>query len=149
MRILLAFDGSECSEAALRAVIKQFPRENTEVRVFHADEWPRDPRDLAFTEGLMAASEIVASHIRRRREDAEALAARAAERLQVAGFQTSTTVRAGDARHGIVDCAAEWHADLIVLGSHGQRGMDRFLLGRVSDSVVRHAPCSVEIVRAK
>ena len=132
----------------MRAVIAQFLRENTEVRVFHADEWPSDPADLAFTEGLMAASEIVASHIRKRREDAEALAARAAKSLQEAGFQTSTIVRPGDPRHGIIDCAAEWHADLIVLGSHGRRGIDRFLLGSVSDSVVRHARCSVEIVRA-
>jgi nucleotide-binding universal stress UspA family protein len=47
----------------------------------------------------------------------------------------------------IVDRAAEWHADLIVLGSHGRHGLDRFLIGSVSEYVARHAPCSVEIVR--
>lgn len=40
-----------------------------------------------------------------------------------------------------------WNADLIMLGSHGKRGLDRFLLGSVSEAVSRHAPCSVEIVR--
>jgi hypothetical protein len=36
---------------------------------------------------------------------------------------------------------------LIVVGSHGQRGIRRFLLGSVADFVARHATCSVEIVR--
>jgi nucleotide-binding universal stress UspA family protein len=49
----------------------------------------------------------------------------------------------------IIDHAAEWHADLIVAGSHGWEGLNRFLLGSVSESVVRHAPCSVEVVRTR
>lgn len=57
------------------------------------------------------------------------------------------TIQAG-AAHGIVDRAS--HAsqpyDLIVLGSHGRRGVRRFLLGSVAESVVRHAPCSVMVV---
>jgi nucleotide-binding universal stress UspA family protein len=47
----------------------------------------------------------------------------------------------------ILDTAAKWHADLIVIGSHGRKGLDRFLLGSVSEAVARHAPCSVQIVR--
>ncbi len=49
----------------------------------------------------------------------------------------------------ILDEAAEWGADLIVLGSHGHRGVERFLLGSVSESVALHAYCSVEVVRSK
>ena len=45
--------------------------------------------------------------------------------------------------------AKKWGADLIVLGSHGYRGLQRFLLGSVSHAVVAHAPCSVEIVRKR
>jgi universal stress protein A len=40
-------------------------------------------------------------------------------------------------------------ADLIILGSHGRRGVDRWLLGSVAEAVARHAPCSVEIVRTR
>jgi nucleotide-binding universal stress UspA family protein len=69
--------------------------------------------------------------------------------LRSAGFATSTSVRDGDARQVILDCAAEWHADLVVLGSHGKKGFDRLMLGSVSDSVARHATCSVEIVRER
>ena len=48
----------------------------------------------------------------------------------------------------IIDSAAEWRADLIVVGSHGRSGIPRFLLGSVAEFVARHAKCSVEIVRA-
>jgi nucleotide-binding universal stress UspA family protein len=43
--------------------------------------------------------------------------------------------------------ADEWKADLIVLGSHGKHGIEKFLLGSVAESVARHAKCSVMIVR--
>jgi nucleotide-binding universal stress UspA family protein len=149
MKILLAIDGSDCSQAATQAVIAQFPHERAEVRVLHADDWPnRLPTSLAFAEGPAAASDILDVRDERRRLGEE-LVSRAGQQLQAAGFQTSTTVREGDPRHAILDVAAEWEADLIVLGSHGRKGLDRFLLGSVSESVVRHAPCSVEIVRAK
>ena len=76
-----------------------------------------------------------------------ALVDRIAEELRRAGFKAQTRVEVGDAREGILDCAAEWGADLIIVGSHGQRGIQRFLLGSVSEFVARHAKCSVEIVR--
>ena len=47
----------------------------------------------------------------------------------------------------ILDEAGQWGADLIFAGSHGRRGLDRFLLGSVSEAVALHAPCSVEVVR--
>jgi nucleotide-binding universal stress UspA family protein len=148
MKIVLAVDGSECSEAATQAVIAQFRPDNTEVQVCHADEWPRDlPASLAFSEGPAAASHVLAVHDQRRYE-AEALVAGAARQLRAAGFRTCTTIKEGEPQHTILDCAQTWHADLIVLGSHGRKGLDRFVLGSVSEAVARHAPCSVEIVRS-
>ena len=58
-------------------------------------------------------------------------------------------MRDGDPRSAIVDEAEEWGADLIVVGSHGYTGLKRWLLGSVAQSVVGHAPCSVEVVRRK
>jgi nucleotide-binding universal stress UspA family protein len=49
----------------------------------------------------------------------------------------------------ILDTAKKWGADLIVLGSHGRRGLDRFLLGSVSEAVAIHAACSVQVVRGR
>jgi nucleotide-binding universal stress UspA family protein len=53
----------------------------------------------------------------------------------------------GEPRAVILDTAKTWGANLIVLGSHGRRGMDRFLLGSVSEAVAIHAHCSVEVIR--
>jgi nucleotide-binding universal stress UspA family protein len=53
----------------------------------------------------------------------------------------------GPPRVVIMDEAEAWGADLIVVGSHGYRAWERFLLGSVSQSIVSHAKCSVEVVR--
>jgi len=52
-------------------------------------------------------------------------------------------------RDSILEAAAKWDADLVVVGSHGQRGIRSLLLGSVAESVARDAKCSVEIVRIR
>ena len=49
----------------------------------------------------------------------------------------------------IVKAAEEWSADLLVIGSHGRRGMQHALLGSVAETVMRHAPCPLVVVRTK
>jgi len=71
------------------------------------------------------------------------------EVIRAAGLQAASVVRQGHIRTTVVDVAAKWHADLIVVGSHGRKGVKRILLGSVSDYVARHAPCSVQIVRMR
>jgi len=81
------------------------------------------------------------------KREARVLVERSAKMLAEAGFKVSTLVLTGDAKTMILDEAADWPADLIVVGSHGRKGIGRFLLGSVSEAVARHAACSVEIVR--
>lgn len=50
-------------------------------------------------------------------------------------------------REAVCDLAEKHHADLVVIGSHGRRGLRRVLLGSVAEAVVRHAPCSVLVAR--
>lgn len=50
-------------------------------------------------------------------------------------------------KYGILQQATDWKADLLILGSHGRRGMSKFLLGSVAEAVASHASCSVTIVR--
>jgi nucleotide-binding universal stress UspA family protein len=148
MRILLAVDESPFSEAAVDTVIAQCRAAGTEVHVYHAVEWLREmPQSFRFGQGPTFDSNIVTSR-NHSFERARQLVERVAQRLQAAGFRTTTATPDADARQGIVDCAAEWNADLIVLGSHGRRGVERWLLGSVAEAVVRHARCSVEIVRS-
>ncbi len=145
MKILLAIDDSKFSSAAIRAVEAQARRPDTEVRILHVVEPPTilTAREMgAYASNLEAEWE---KHLKQ----AEELVANAARILREAGLKESTAVEHGDPKSKIIDIAAEWHADLIVLGSHGRKGLDRFLMGSVSEAVVRHAPCSVEIVRIR
>jgi nucleotide-binding universal stress UspA family protein len=147
MKILLPIDDSEPSRAAVATIIGQFRSADTEVRVLNVVEWPAGmPMSLRYAEGPTAAADLVASH-RRALVEAETLTARAARQLAEAGFQTKAEVIEGTSRHAILDYAARRPADVIVIGSHGRKGVDRLLLGSVSEAVVRKAGCSVEVVR--
>lgn len=79
------------------------------------------------------------------RDDRDALAAlRQSVRLPP---EARHFVRVGHPADVIGKVAAEWPADLIVIGSHGLGGLGRALLGSVADAVVRHSPCPVLVVR--
>jgi nucleotide-binding universal stress UspA family protein len=54
----------------------------------------------------------------------------------------------GDPAQQIIQLAVDLEADLIVLGTHERRGLERLVLGSVSSEVFRHAPCSVLVSRA-
>lgn len=69
----------------------------------------------------------------------------AARRLRAKGLHLTTDVEWGDPESHIVDVARQWHADLIVVGSHGRKGLEHFLLGSVSETVARYAPCSARL----
>ena len=86
--------------------------------------------------------------------DLIALAEKDAKRL-LAGFRQRAPqgnpslefVVVGRPAAEIVKAAKEWPADVIVIGSHGRHGLERALLGSVAEGVMRHAPCSVLVVR--
>jgi nucleotide-binding universal stress UspA family protein len=58
-------------------------------------------------------------------------------------------IRLDAASEEISQLAADLEADLVVVGTHGRRGLGRFLLGSVAEGVVRAAPCPVFVVRPK
>jgi nucleotide-binding universal stress UspA family protein len=140
MKILMGIDDSKFSGDVLRTIVTQFRTENTEVRVLHVLQ----------PMGLSAPPEMApgyAPELDDQKKPAHELVERVAKELHSAGFKVETAVKVGDVRESILNSAAEWRADLIVVGSHGQRGIQRFLLGSVAEFVARHAKCSVEIVR--
>ena len=81
------------------------------------------------------------------REDVDATLAEAAARAQAAAIGSRSFAREGDPADAILDVAEELNADLIVVGSKGTTGAERFLLGSVPDKVTHHAPCAVMIIR--
>jgi universal stress protein A len=60
-----------------------------------------------------------------------------------------TLLKTGDARDMIIQAAQELGVDLIVMGTHGRRGVSRALLGSVAETVVRTAPCPVLTIRPR
>lgn len=147
MKVLLAIDGSKCSEAAVATLIRQYKPSDTEVLVLHGvDSISLMPVSYTHGVGPVFVQDCMAL-VEKWRQAGEELVSRTASSLQAAGFKTSTQVGEGDVREIILECARKWKPDLILLGSHGKKGLDRFLLGSVSEAVARHASCSVEIVR--
>ncbi|EHQ26787.1 universal stress protein [Mucilaginibacter paludis] len=55
----------------------------------------------------------------------------------------------GSTSDTIIDCAARFRADLIVIGTHSRTGLDRFLMGSVAESIVRHSPVAVLVIPMK
>jgi nucleotide-binding universal stress UspA family protein len=143
MKLLIAIDGSEFSQTALSSVIARPWNAGTEVKVLHAVE----PPSLLIGREMGAYDPEFEMVWKALREQAKDLVEKAATKLSAAGFQVATELVEGDPKSQILDAAKEWHADMIVLGSHGWSGLNRFLMGSVSEGVVRHAHCSVEIIR--
>ena len=139
----MAIVDSNYSQAALETLLTQTRSSDTEVHVLHVIE----PVPI-YVDG-QAWSSIPAQGVvlQEQRKEGEELVQRAAEKLRGAGFKVTTTVEEGIPKVVITDTAAERGVDLIVLGSHGRKGMDRFLMGSVAEAVVRHAPCSVQVAR--
>jgi nucleotide-binding universal stress UspA family protein len=71
---------------------------------------------------------------------------REVELAQVGGVTAEFSQTAGDPSQTICNLAKSWQADLIVVGSHGRKGLGELLLGSVSNYVMHHAPCSVLVV---
>lgn len=144
MKILLPIDESKFSHYAIRAVMRQFPRAGTQVEVLHvvepvsayvsADLMPHFVRHLDTIEAD-------------RKRHAQRLVLRAAHKLRAAGFKTTAMVTLGQPVSEIVGRAKRWHADVIVIASYDLRGINRLLMGSIAESVMRHADCTVEVVR--
>jgi nucleotide-binding universal stress UspA family protein len=146
MKILLAVDGSDYSNAAVDAVAERPWPEDSVVEIICAVDLPVVP----IPDTWIMPGNYYTQQERAAAEQADAVVKEARHRLKAGrteGLEINTKTTAGRAPDVILDEAERWNADLIVLGSHGYRGLKRFLLGSVSQAVATHAPCSVEIVR--
>jgi nucleotide-binding universal stress UspA family protein len=143
MRILAAVDDSVFSEAAVRMVVRMVRPEGVQVCVLHASDSLVIVPEFTTPQGLdsLRAAE------QQRLEEGKELVELTGQSLRAAGFQVETILKEADPRTGIIDHAAEWKADMIVVGSHGRKGLARLLIGSVAEFVARHAHCSVLVVR--
>lgn len=146
MKILLATDGSACSESAVSEIARRPWPANTVIRVISVVELPFMPttETWALPESYYVEIEKSQQEKARAALDSAMLTLRA---TQGGSMEIVTQMLSGSAKDVILDEADRWGADLIVIGSHGYSGLRRFLLGSVSSAVAAHAKCSVEIVR--
>jgi nucleotide-binding universal stress UspA family protein len=148
MKILLATDGSECSKVAVNSVAERPWPEGSEVKIISVMEIPYLPTTEAWVLPGNYYDELEGAS----KAQAEAAIEYAVGRIRsgrTAGCEIIPEIKTGTARDVILEEAEKWGADLIVLGSHGYSGLQRFLLGSVSHAIANHAHCSVEIARQK
>lgn len=148
MKILLAVDGSAGSVAAAEELAARPLTESTQIRIVSVVEIPfvPTPDTWALPESYLTEMEKAAE------EQAQKAVTDASQQLVAAHggrADISSAVIQGHPKEAILDEAQKWGADLIIMGSHGYRGWQRFLLGSVSQAVASHAHCSVQIVRKR
>lgn len=144
MKILLAIDGSSCSDAAVAEVSRRPWPEGTEVRIITVETpWTED-----FSRGCSSNMFDELNKQLRAKAWQSVNDAAAVVKRNAPGLIVSPVLREGHPKDKILDEAEQWGADLIVVGSHGYGAVRRLFLGSVSLAVATNAPCSVEIVRA-
>lgn len=138
--VLVAFDESPQATAALHHALSTY--DNATIRVLYVN----DPWEWAGADGIDGVFYAEAA-FERSQEVAEEVIATAEEIAREYDTEVTTESEVGAASETIVAYAEEHNVDHIVLGSHGRRGLERFLLGSVAERVVKRSPGSVTIIR--
>ena len=144
-RILVATDGSSFSQTAISSVATRPWPAGSVVRVLSVVELHiplSHPQVYLEHQGMEDARAEAMRH-------AQEAVGFAEQALAAAGLEVSTSIAVPTAtpKELILKEAADWGADILVVGSHGRRGVGRFLLGSVSEAVALHASCTVEVIR--
>jgi nucleotide-binding universal stress UspA family protein len=142
MRILLATDGSPYSLCAAKSIAERPWPKGTVVEVLAVAEVVPTAPDPWYAAGQIV-EKLQVERLKAAKQDAK----EADEILSTAGLKVLSKVVCGYPKASILDESKEWGADLIVLGSHGRRGLKRLLLGSVAEAVALHSNCSVEVIK--
>lgn len=145
-RIAVAVDGSPTSELALDEALKLAREGQSQLLLLHVTE----DTSLAWSGGdwMVAMPPVVSPELFE--ELGRQILDHARERVRRAGLDAELSCVNDEGRrlgNVIAEEAQAWKADLIVIGSHGRKGMDRFLLGSVAEGVMRAATMPVLLVR--
>ncbi|HSC65758.1 MAG TPA: universal stress protein [Caldimonas sp.] len=145
LRILVPIDGSATSERGLTEAIAIARMSGGSIRLLHVLD------ELVFLTGFETGATYLKTVLPQLREQSERILVAARERVAAAGIPVDTVCAECFARRTsdiIVEQATAWPADLIVLGTHGRRGVGRLMLGSDAEQVLRMAPVPVLLVRS-
>jgi len=144
-RILVAIDGSDTSKRALREALQLAKDGNSALRILHVLDLVTFSTDTP--SGFAAYEEAL-------RVGGEQMLSDASDVAEKAGVKCETELLELEERgrriaEEIAGDAEQWRAELIVIGTHGRRGLNRLFLGSVAESLVRIAPAPVLLVRGR
>src|SRR5438128_4915941 len=143
-RILVPIDGSPTSARGLREAIGFAKAQKAKLQLVHVVDVHNAV--LAGLEGGAAVTELAAA-LRARGRKILASAATVARKAGLACDTVLLESLTGPAAEPIVRQARKWPADLIVIGTHGRRGLKRLVMGSDAEQIVRNAPAPVMLVR--
>lgn len=144
-RILVPVDGSPTSTAGLQEAIRLAKGQGATLQLVHvADQHYVTMMAMESATGIDQLMAGVVQAGKRILRNAEAIARKAGVEAGTVLLETLT----GPAADPIVRQAKKWHADLIVIGTHGRRGVRRLLMGSDAEQILRTAPVPVLLVRA-
>jgi nucleotide-binding universal stress UspA family protein len=157
MRLLIAYDGSECADAALDDLKRAgLPRTAEALVLSVAEIWlpPPPPSSYDILEeerGADAPAEPERVEESKEVEKAHELAAQAHARLRsnFPDWQVSAEATCGSPAWEIITRADQWKPDLIVVGSHGRSALGRLVVGSVSQKIVTESRSSVRVARGR
>lgn len=144
-RILVPFDGSTTSTQGLDEAIKLAKLTGASIRLIHVIN------ELAYVSGIDAYAGFTADVVAALKDGGQKILEQGKARVAAAGVAVDTqlfenfTQRLSDL---VSEQAQSWKADLIVIGTHGRRGVQRLVLGSDAELIVRTAPVPVLLVRA-
>lgn len=139
-RILVAYDQSPQAAAALEHALDQYPA--ADLTVIHVT----DPSEWIYSDEL-GGGYYAEGAFEAAKESADELLAQAEADAEAAGREVTSVSEVGPVASTIVEYAEDHDIDHIVIGSHGRRGLSRFLLGSVAEAVARRSPVSITMVR--
>jgi nucleotide-binding universal stress UspA family protein len=151
--LLVPLDGSTEAESALahaQAVAERFGARVTLIRVTVAPE-TLIAEAASGAPGVPEAGPLLdpTPVVEAEQDEAKTYLAGVVERLRSSGVQVTTETPKGAPAHTIVDRTRQLGAELIVMTTHGRSGLGRLVFGSVADSVLRHAPCPVLLIRVQ
>lgn len=141
-RVLLAVDDSKHSRKAARFLRAGLLPESVNVTIFSSVESP-----LTELAGAYVSKSDRETLMRPAVERTERLVAELRKDFLAEGYTVSTDIQRNHVVDHVMKTAEAGLADLLVVGARGLSGQERLQLGSVSESLLRHAPCSILIVR--
>jgi len=147
-RIMVAIDESFMTNKVLDTAIELAKANGAQLAICHAV----DETIFAQREVEMMLPNSVGKAEYRMRLGAQGFLGKAAEKARAAGVEAETKLIESEQKHVsdmLADGATEWNADLLVVGSHGRRGVERFFVGSVAERLVRKATVSLLLVRGE